>query len=194
MVEDSVVSESVVLESDKPESAVIEKPTKGFRAREPSQSNKREKIPRNLSTRMKAYELFSAGVRKSDVARELGVNKTAISRWCREDRWDDRMANLVRKAETTADLAVGDQVTAVLITLRNKLARRVEQLEYLCASDKPATKLAAIALWFKLAGVKQVIPNPTKPDTPASLELIQDLIEEPPSVGDPFRNPSEPPG
>ncbi len=169
---DTVVGDSAVIDSAVVDT-VPEKVPQGFRSRS------RRDIPRNLSTRMKAYELFSAGVKKSDIARELGVTKTAISRWSKLDNWTERMSKIVQQAESAADLAVGDQVAAVLITLRNRLAHRVQQLEYLCSSAAtPPSRLAAIALWFKLAGIKQAIPNPAQPQSEGSLALIQDLVTE----------------
>ena len=139
---------------------------------------------------MKAYELYAAGVKKSDIAREMGVTRQCVNRWSKADAWEDRLAGITKKAQEAADMALGDQVAAVVVTLQSKLARRIEQLEYLCsAAEKPATRLQAIQLWFRLAGIKQAIPNPTKPDDAPSLELIQDLIdEEPKSVGNSQRN------
>ena len=141
----------------------------------------KKRVPHNLSTRLKAYELFAAGVKKSDIAREFGTTRATITRWSKVDRWSDRMLDVVRNAASAADLIVGDQVGAILVHLRTKLARRVEQLEALCSSaEKPATRLQAIALWFKLAGITQAIPDPTKPDKAGNLELIQDLITDNP--------------
>ena len=140
---------------------------------------RKKRTPANLATRMKAYELFSAGVKKSDIAREFGLTRAAITRWSKQDSWSDRRAEVVRHASSAADLVVGDQVSAVLIRLRNRLATRVDQLETLCVSDKPNVRLSAIMAWFKLAGITQAIPSPVQPDKAASLELIQDLIDEP---------------
>lgn len=141
--------------------------------------------PKNLATRLKAYELYAVGLKKSEIARELGVTKACISQWSQADSWDGRLAETVRRAETAVDLVLGDQVAAVLTRLRGKLAARVAELERLCSTaEKPATRLSAISLWFKLADVKQVIPNPTKPTTPATLELIQDLVDDPDLVDD----------
>ena len=83
---------------------------------------------------------------------------------------------MVRRAEIAIDFKLGDQVSEALSNLRAQLARRITELEQLCHSTDPRVRMNAIALWFKLADVKQVIPNPTKPADTGSLELIQDLL------------------
>jgi len=135
----------------------------------------------NLASRAKAYEMYAAGVPKASIARELGLTKAAITHWSKKDGWDQRLSAAVRSAESAIDLALGDQIGMVLAHLRGKLQTRIRELEGLCsAAERPQTRLSAIKLWFDLANVKQVVPDPTKLGTSRSIELIQDLLEEVP--------------
>ena len=131
----------------------------------------------NLNTRLRAYELWVAGTSKTAIAREIGRTKACISQWAKADNWDHRLANVTREAEIAVDHTLGDQIAQVVGHLRGRLQQRIAELERLCSSaEKPATRLAAIQLWFRLADVKQAIPNPVTPETGRNLELIQDLV------------------
>ena len=64
--------------------------------------------------------------------------------------------------------------------LRKRLKARLAALELLCQSNNEYTRMKAIEMWFRLAGIKQLMPNPVEPAKGArNLELIQDLIDEP---------------
>lgn len=61
------------------------------------------------------------------------------------------------------------------------MQKRLNELEVLCSpSSQPGTRLAAIRLWLKLAGVEGGIPDPTAPLKP--LTLLDDLKLEEESI------------
>jgi len=133
--------------------------------------------PPNLQGRLRAFEMFSAGMRKADIARELQVTRACINDWRKKDLWEERLGAAVAGANAAVDHALGNEIAEVLAVLRTKLKLRISQLEQLCNSPRDGTKLRAILAWFQLAGIKQGIPNPTDTKGPANLQLIQDLVE-----------------
>lgn len=139
----------------------------------------RPKGGHNYTARLRAYELYAAGMRKSEIAAELGFTKAAIGHWAKKDLWDIRLNKTVTEASAAVDLTLGNEVAAVLTVLRKRVANRVAELEALCHSQNDATKLKAITTWFQLAGIKQVLPNPIDPKGARDLKLIGDLIDEP---------------
>lgn len=150
--------------------------------------------------RLKAFEMYAAGIKKVEIARELGVTRPAVGAWAAKDRWDERMTTIVTRAEEALNHGEGNEVVATLKTLRGRLATRIAELETMCdKSSPPATRLQAIKMWFTLAGVVRGIPNPAAPTTPKSLELIQDLlhgqaeegVETPASDYQPLYDPDE---
>lgn len=139
----------------------------------------RPKGPSDVTRRLRAYEQYAAGMRKSEIAKELGVTKASVGNWCKKDRWDERLSNVIEKAEEAVSHVMGNEVAAALAKLRQRMSTRLASLELLCQATNESTRLKAIELWFKLAGIKQIIPSPTEPAKGArNLELIQDLIIE----------------
>lgn len=134
----------------------------------------------DYTRRIRAYELFAAGLRKADIARELGVTRVTIGNWAKADRWDERQQSVVVRAEEAVDHVVGNAVAEALASLRGRLRKRVEELETLCAAAvHPATRIAAIKLWFELARKYEAVPDTAAaPTAPGQLELIQDLLED----------------
>lgn len=134
--------------------------------------------PTDYNRRMKAFEMFSSGIRKADIAKELGVSRPAIGLWAKKDKWDERLSRIVSRAEEALNHTIGNQVSQSLERLRTKMGSRLTELEILCGpSSHPTVRLQAIKLWLNLAGISRAMPNPADPTTPKSLELIQDLIE-----------------
>lgn len=131
----------------------------------------------DYSRRLRGFELYAAGMKKADIAGQLGVSKMAISNWARKDRWDDRLVSLVKRAEEAVDHSVGNTIATTLATLRSRLSRRLDELEALCSAAYPAqTRMSAIRLWFDLASNK-AFPDPTQSaSSPGNLELLEDLV------------------
>lgn len=128
---------------------------------------------------MRAYEMFATGAKRSEIAREMGVTKATITNWSREDRWEERIGEVVQHANAAADLAVGEEIAQGLARLKKQVARRIQELELLCGpSARPETRIKAIQLWLKLAGLERAIPTPTDPTGPKNLELVEDLVAE----------------
>lgn len=127
--------------------------------------------------------MYASGIKKSDIANELGVTRPAIGNWARKDRWDEKLLGIVARAEEALNNKTGDQVAATLNKLRSQMASRIVELESLCLpGNNPGTRLQAIKLWMELAGIKRAMPNPTDPTTPKSLQLIEDLLHPDPEV------------
>ena len=119
-------------------------------------------------------------MRKSEIAREVGVTKAAVGNWCKKDRWDEKLSNVIASAEEAVNHVVGNEIAEALVGLRKRLKARLAALELLCQSNNEYTRMKAIEMWFRLAGIKQLMPNPVEPAKGArNLELIQDLIDEP---------------
>lgn len=126
--------------------------------------------------------MYSSGLKKKEIARELGVTPPAIGNWSKRDRWDERLAQLVSRADEAINSAGVNKVAGALAYLHDQVATRVKELEALCGGSQSATtRLAAIKLWLTLAGVNRALPNPTDPTTPKSLELIEDILHELPT-------------
>jgi hypothetical protein len=119
-------------------------------------------------------------MKKSAIASELGLTRATISRWATLDQWEQRLEAIVSQANTAADLATGDRLAAALVNLKEQAVRRVTELESLCGpSNHPSTRIKAIQLWLKLAGMDRAVPTPTDPaGTSRSLELVEDLLTE----------------
>lgn len=134
----------------------------------------------NLTARMRAYELYATGMKKADIARELGLTKAAIGQWAKAERWDARLADIVSQANSAADHALGDQLAASFLRLKEQALKRVSELELLCGpAQHPSTRLKAIQLWLKLAGLDRAMPNPITPGSnPNELRLVEDLLEK----------------
>lgn len=140
----------------------------------------RPRGPLDVTRRLRAYECYASGMRKSEIAKEVGVTKAAVGAWCKKDRWDEKLNNTIQQAEAAVNHALGNEVAQALVGLRRRLTARLSALENLCQSNNELTRLKAIEMWFKLAGIKQLMPNPVEPAKGArNLELIQDLINEP---------------
>ena len=138
----------------------------------------RPRGPKQLARRLRAFELHAAGVTRSEIARELGVTRQAITHWGKIDRWDDRMSEMVHRAETALTMHLGDQIAHILKSLRSRMGQRVAELEGLCSSRNEHVRLKAISAWLRLAGVEQAIPNPVSPIETGILSLVEDLEKD----------------
>jgi len=51
-------------------------------------------MPNNqfIKRRITAYQLYRKGFRQADIARKLGVTSHAVTRWKKEDLWDDEQS------------------------------------------------------------------------------------------------------
>ena len=133
----------------------------------------------DVTRRLRAYEMFAAGMRKSEIARELGVTKASVGHWSKKDKWDEKLNNTISQAEEAVNHVLGNEIAQALVKLRQRLNARLASLEFLCQSNNEFTRLKAIEMWFKLAGIKQLMPNPVEPAKGSrNIELIQDLIDE----------------
>ena len=128
-----------------------------------------------LARRLRAFELYSGGIKPIEIGRQLGVTRQTVSYWSRSDKWDVRLSEVVHRAEEALIHVLGDQIAHILKSLRARMGQRVAELEGLCASRNEHVRLKAINAWLKLAGVDQAIAAPTDPTSPRSLELIEDL-------------------
>ena len=132
---------------------------------------------KDLLRRAKAYEMYAAGLKKADIAREIGVTRPAVSAWARQDRWDERLAALVNRASDAAEWSTENALAKAMASLRLRLARRIEELEGLCGpGNHPSTRLNAIKLWLQMAGAdKGTLVEPAKHDP--GISLIDDLAK-----------------
>src|SRR5688572_23669337 len=119
----------------------------------------RPKGPPNVAARLRGFELYAAGIKKSDIARELGVTRAAVTNWSHLDEWEARLNPGL--AEAAADFATTNQTAAAIMRLRSQTSKRINELELLCGpSHHPTVRLRAIGMWLKLAGVDSALPEP----------------------------------
>ena len=134
----------------------------------------------DFTRRLRAYELYAAGEKKAAIASALETTRTTITNWSRKDRWDERLASVVARADEAVDHVTGNEVATAVATLRGRLRKRIEELEHLCSTVvHPATRIAAIRLWFDLSAKYNLQPDPGKSIDPTKLTLLQDLEPEP---------------
>jgi predicted transcriptional regulator len=130
--------------------------------------------------RLRAFELYAGGSKKSEIANVLGISKAAVGGWAKRDSWDDRLSALAARAQDAADHTIGETIADVVTRIRAKYDQRLRELDHLCTSPltPPNTKIAAIKAWFELG--QRVQPDAFRPASdPRNLELIQDLIDAP---------------
>ena len=144
--------------------------------------------------RVRAMEMFAGGMNKSAIARALGVARQNVVRWAQRDHWDERLGQPAtptrvmssgeleqasKDGDELARAVTGNLVAATLVKLRTKLGARVVELEALCGpTSSPTVRLRAIEVWLKLAGVRQIMPDPSVPAeamTQRDLQLLDDL-------------------
>lgn len=126
---------------------------------------------------MRAYEMFVAGMKRTDIARELGVTRMTISNWARSDSWVGRLEGIVAGANDAANLASSDIIAGALARLKTRMNQRVTELEGLCSpAQHPTVRLRAIQLWLKLAGIDRALPNPVEQRGATELSLVEDLV------------------
>lgn len=132
----------------------------------------------NFLGRIKAFELYAAGMRKIQIAKEVGVSRGAVSEWSRKDRWDQRLAEGDKRVGDAVDFVKGNETAAAIARLRGKLMQRINELELMCGPGAPPqVRLKAIEQWIKLAVSDKLLAESTKPSTPAisGLTLEDDL-------------------
>lgn len=130
----------------------------------------------NLAKRARAYEMFVAGIRKAEIARELGVTRATVGNWCLKDRWTARMDAIAVGADQAADWASKDAVAATMYRLKSRLPQRVNELEQMCSpGNHPSVRLRAIQAWIKMATDKTLPVEVAKGN---DLQLEEDLLED----------------
>jgi len=132
---------------------------------------------RDLVRRHRAYELWNIGVKKSQIARELGVSKAAIGYWAKEDRWTEKQeAGLAGQGPlAAASFATENALARAIERLHLRLAARITELETMCGSTREDVRLRAILAWMKLAKDMPIVAAPTS--DPNNLSLIEDLAD-----------------
>ena len=134
----------------------------------------------DYARRLKAFELFAAGLKPVAIAKELGTSRQCINNWKVADKWDDRLY----KAEISSEFAGENKAAEILDAFKGRLRKRLGELELLCSNPDPKVKLAAIKTWFQLTDLLE--KKGSGAIIPSSLSLDDDLTEESSSVGVPI--------
>ena len=129
--------------------------------------------------RLRAFELYAGGLNLKQVAFEIGVTRQCTANWRKIDKWDDKL----RRANTAVEFVSENKAAEILDAFRNKLRKRMYELEVLCGSEDPRTKLAAIKTWFMLTDLLE--KRGTGGHSGGELALDDDLKEDVTSVGVP---------
>ena len=129
----------------------------------------------NAAKRLRAYELYMTGMKKTDIANTLGVTKASVGNWSKKDNWDLRLATLSARVSEQASLISQTSLAAILADMQLRLRQRVAELETLCGpSTHPATRLNAIKAWFTVVKELEALAPPPASTVPASA-FIDDL-------------------
>ena len=137
----------------------------------------------NRLKRLRAFELYCGGNKKSEIANTLGVTKASVTAWSKKDLWNDRLAQIANRAGEAADHVIGETVADVAIRIRAKYEQRLRELDGICTSSltPPQARISAIKAWFEIGNKVQI--DPTKPlSDPRNLTMIQDLLEDTPAT------------
>ena len=132
----------------------------------------------NAAKRLRAYELYIAGQKKSSIADSLGVTKAAVGNWASKDKWDERISSLASRATEQATLISQTSLAEILADMQMRLRARVAELESLCSPvTQPSVRLNAIKTWFQV--VKELEMLTPKESAAPKLAYINDLrVEE----------------
>src|SRR5258708_6409872 len=126
----------------------------------------------NADKRLRAYELYMTGMRKTDIAEAMGVTKAAVGNWARKDNWDLRLQTLDRRVREQAETISQTSLAAILADMQLRLRQRVAELETLCGpSTHPSTRLQAISTWFRVVKELEALAPPKQSEIPASAFL-----------------------
>lgn len=125
--------------------------------------------------RLRGFEMYMSGIRKSDIAKNLGVTPAAVGNWSKADNWDLRLQSLKSRVKDQAELISQTSLAAILADMQIRLRQRVAELESLCGpAVHPTTRLAAIRTWFQVTKELEQLAPPKATDIPASA-FIDDL-------------------
>jgi predicted transcriptional regulator len=131
----------------------------------------------NAVKRHRAYELYLAGHKKSQIADSLGVTKAAVGNWSKKDNWDLRISTLASRVQEQATLISQTSLAEILADMQLRLRQRVAELEMLCSpAMAPAVRLNAIKTWFGVVKDLEALAPPTT-DVPM-VAYISDLAGE----------------
>jgi predicted transcriptional regulator len=136
----------------------------------------------NRLKRLRAFELYCGGNKKSEIANTLGVTKASVSAWAKKDLWQDRLSQIAARAGEAVDHVVGETIADVATRIRAKYEQRLQELDHICTSSltPPQARISAIKAWFEIGNKVQI--DPTRPlNDPKNLTMIQDLLEELPA-------------
>lgn len=135
----------------------------------------------NRLKRLRAFELYCGGNKKSEIANTLGVTKASVSAWAKKDLWNDRLAQIANRSSEAVDHVLGETIADVAARIRGKYEQRLRELDSLCTSalTPPQARISAIKAWFEIGNKVQIDPGKPLSD-PKNLTMIQDLLEESP--------------
>lgn len=132
----------------------------------------------NAAKRLRAYELYLSGHRKSAIADNLGVTRGAVGNWATKDQWDARLTALASRVQEQATLISQTSLAEILADMQIRLRARVAELEALCSPiTSPAVRLNAIKTWFSV--VKELESLTPKESEAPKLAYINDLAGDP---------------
>lgn len=137
----------------------------------------------NAAKRLRAFEMYMSGMRKTNIADVLGVTKAAVGNWSKADNWDLRLQSLTSRVAEQASLISQTSLATILADMQLRLRQRVAELESLCGpSMQPNTRLAAIQTWFRITKELETLAPPKALEVPASA-FIDDLRQSDPVGG-----------
>lgn len=143
----------------------------------------RPKGDQNRLKRLRAFELYVGGNKKSEIANTLGVTKASVSNWAKKDLWLDRLSQIAARSGEATDHVLGETIADVATRIRAKYEQRLAELDHICTSSltPPQARISAIKAWFEIGNKIQI--DPLKPlNDPKNLTMIQDLLETTPTT------------
>ena len=121
--------------------------------------------------KVRAYQLFKAGVPLSEIPERIGCSKSLVYRWALREKWSSPLQSSLAPIESAAQkIQSGDEMAGLAELLRSKVPERLAELDAQCKKGN----VAALNLWFRLTGTVSKAETEQR-DEPAAPSFVMNL-------------------